>query len=214
MEDLILHEEKEHRGYTCKVYFDPDPWSPDDWDTLGTIYSNSRSYNPQNHSIEEILIEDEDGKMHIDPDYIYVNIYAYEHSGIALSTSRTGQFADRWDSGLFGVMAVEKDKAKKEFGDPSVPENYEKIVKCLCSEVECWDTYYKGLVFGYIVYDENECEVDSCWGYYGLPEGADEAMEEGLGIINYRVDKQEAEEAAYKAKVEKYEAICEPFWID
>ncbi len=214
MNDLILHEEKEHRGYTCKVFYDPDPTPPSDWDNLGIIYSNSRNYDPYGHNIDEILIEDEDGSLHIDPDYIFVKIYAYEHSGIALSTSRTGQFADHWDSGLFGVMAVEKCKAEKEFGDSSIPENYDKIINCLCCEVEEWDNYYQGMVFGYIVYDENECEVGSCWGYYGLPEGADEAMEEGISIIDYRVDKQEAEEAAYKAKVEKYETICEPFWID
>ena len=194
MSDELIYEQEEVRGFNCKVVYDPDPTSPDDWDTLGTIYSNSRSYNPQNHRIDEILVEDEEGNNHIDPDYIYVNIYAYIHSGVALSCSRGGQFSDPWDSGLFGVMACERSKAEKEFGDLNVPENMERVLKCLEGEVECWDCYYQGRVFGYEVVDENDDVVDSCWGFYDY-DGAKEAMEEAKGIAEYRADKIEKENA-------------------
>jgi hypothetical protein len=214
MDDSLLHEEKEHRGFTCKVYYDPEPTSPNDWDMLGTIYSNSRRYDPCGHSIDEILVEDEEGNNHIDPDYIYVNIYAYIHSGIALSCSRSGQFADSWDSCLFGVMAVEKSKAAEEFGDPSIPENYEKIMKCLEGCVECWDNYYQGMVFGYVVEDEEGFELDSCWGFYGYPDGAKEAMEEAIGYADYYANKKEREQAEEVDKIMLAECLCEPFWID
>lgn len=152
MYEPIIYKEQEHRGYTCRVVYDEDPTSPDEWDQLGVLYSNHRDYNPQNHRIDEILVEDEDGNTVVDPDYIYVKVWAYIHSGIALSCSRTGQFSDPWDSGLFGIMAVHKDKAEKEFGDLSVPENLERVLKCLegklkigtyivrerCSALRCW----------------------------------------------------------------------------
>jgi len=212
--DDIIYKKQEHRGYTCKVVYDPDPISPDDWDTLGTIYANSRNHNPQNHTLDEIMVEDEtdDAGMHIDPNYIFIRIYAYEHSGIALHASTSPQRCG-WDEYLFGVMAVHKDKAAKEFGDITNVENYEKVMKCLGGEVECWDMYYQGQVFGFEVLDEDDNEVDSCWGFYGY-EGAKEAMQEGIGIIDYRVDKKEREEAEEAARIQYYEMITEPFWID
>lgn len=211
--DPIIYESKEHRGYTCRVVYDQDPTSPDDWDTLGTIYANSNSYNPQNHHMDEIVETADDGCWHVNKDYLYVKIYAYIHSGIALSCSRGGQFSDQFDSAFFGLMAVHKDKAIKEFGDPTEPENYEKIMKCLEGEVECWDMYYQGQVFGYEVLDEDEDVIDSCWGYYGY-DGAKEAMAEGIGIIDYRVDEAERKEAEEAARIQYYEMITEPFWID
>lgn len=208
-----IYKEKEHRGYTCRVVYDPDPISPDDWDTLGTIYSNSRNYNPQNHTLDEIMVEESDGTgFHIDRNYLYVRIYAYEHGGIALHAA-SGPIKCGWDEYLFGVMAVHKDKAAKEYGDMTNVENYEKAMKCLEAEVEVWDMYYQGQVFGYEVLDEDECVVDSCWDYYGY-EGADEAMAQGIGIIDYRVDESERKEAEELARIQHYEMITEPFWID
>ena len=213
MYEPIIYKEQEHRGYTCRVVYDEDPTSPGEWDQLGVLYSNHRDYNPQNHRIDEILVEDEDGNTVVDPDYIYVKVWAYIHSGIALSCSRTGQFSDPWDSGLFGIMAVHKDKAEKEFGDLSVPENLERVLKCLEGEVKDWDIYCQGEGFGFEVLDEDDCVIDSVWGYYGY-EGAEEAMKDGIDSIDYRVDKQEREEAERQARIERYEMVTDPFWID
>lgn len=214
MSDMTLYKETEHRGYTCKVYFDPDPISPAEWDTLGTIYSNSRGYDPCKHKIDEILVEGDDGFMHIDPEYVSVPIYCYEHGGIALHTARTGQFADKWDSGLFGVMAVHKDKIKEEgFGDIRIKSNLDNVINCLSSEVESWNMYYQGIVFGYVVENEDGCETDSCWGFYGF-DGAEEAMAEGIGIIDAIVDEAERKEAEETARIQHYEMVTEPFWID
>lgn len=210
--DLIIYEKQEHRGYTCKVYYDPDPTSPNDWDTLGTIYSCHRDYNPQRHKMDEIIYWDEEGKWHVDENYIFVLIYFYEHSGIAIWSSRDTQRCG-WDSGLFGLMAVHKDKAAKEFGDMTNAENYENAMKCLEAEVEEWNLYCKGEVYGFEVLDEDDCVIDSCWGYYG-DEGAEEAMSEGIAIIDNIVDKAEKEEAEHQAHVQLCERICEPFWID
>lgn len=210
MYNLILDSEKKHRGFTCKVYYDPDPLSPDDWDTLGTIYSNHRNYNPQKHRMDEIIWFDEEGNWHVDDDYIYVRMYMYEHGGITVWSSREPQRCG-WDSGLFAIFAVHKDKAAKEFGDVSNPENYERVMSCLEAEVEAWDTYFRGEVYGYVIEDENEAEIDSCWGFYCEPE---EVMEEAIRIADWKADKIEKEEREIAERIEKYEMICEPFWID
>ena len=210
MYDRILDSEKKHRGFTCKVYYDPDPWSPDDWDMLGTIYSGHRRYNPQKHRMDEIVWFDEEGNWHVDDDYIYVRMYMYEHGGITVWSSREPQRCG-WDSGLFGIYAVHKDKAAKEFGDVSNPENYERVMSCLEAEVEDWDTYFRGEVYGYAIEDENGAEIDSCWGFYCKPE---EVMKEAISIADWEAEKIEKEEREIAEQIEKYEMICEPFWID
>ena len=207
----LVYEEKQHRGYTCKVLYDQDPISPDDWDTIGKIYSGHREHNPQNHKIDEIIDWDEDGKWHINKDYIFVYIHFYEHSGLTIWSSRKMPDGYGWDSGFFGLYAVHKDNATKEFGDLSNEENYERLMKCLEVEVEAWDMYYRGEVYGYEVYEEDGSFIDSCWGFYGEPE---EVMKEAISIADYEADEKERKAAEEAARVELYERICEPFWID
>ena len=210
MDDMILYEEKMHRGFKCSVYYDPDPMSPDDWDTLGTIYSCHRKYNLQRHKMKEIIEYDEDGNWHVDKDYLYVLIYYYDHGGLCLWSSSELQRCG-WDEGLFGLMAVHKDKAAMEFGDMSNPENYERAMNCLDAEVKCWDTYVRGEVYGYVVEDEDGYEVGSCWGFYDDPE---DVMKEAISIADGMADRREKAEREKAERVAKYEMICEPFWID
>jgi len=104
-------------------------------------------------------------------------VYAYIHSGMTISTERTGQFTDRWDSGQLGVIYILHDKIIEEWGDLS-PESMEKATKCLIAEVEELDCYLTGQVYGYVITRPSETcphcqhnhgpeEVDSCWGFIG-----------------------------------------------
>lgn len=111
-----LYQTIEYRGYNINIKHDYDPESPREaWENLGTIYSNHRSYSPDNKSIEDLTdqecYQDDNGKFDtdkLDEDYIWMPIYAYIHSGITVSCRRHGVYRDRWDSGLFGIIAVEK----------------------------------------------------------------------------------------------------------
>ena len=200
---------KEHRGYTCKVYFDPDPTSPEDWNLLGTMYNQGR-YRFQGHNMDEVVGLDEDGNWFVKPEYIFVRVYIYDHSGITIWSAREPQRTG-WDSGLVGIYAVEKTKAEREYGDLSNPKNLENVLVCLESEVEEWDRYCRGEVYGYVVEDEDENEINSCWGFYCEPE---EVMEEAISIANWYADKKEREEKEEAERIRLYEMVCEPFWID
>ena len=192
MEDRIYKQE-EYRGYTIKVLYDYDPESPRAWDNLGTIYSNSRSYDPDGHSIEEI-IDSETGKLDKEfvKNHIMLHIYAYQHSGITISTSRGGQFSDPWDSGLFGIIAISNEDAIKNWGKQiCTKEVREKALKCLEGEVETLDQYYTGDVYGFIIEDEDGCEIDSCWGYYGSEWIDKDLIPECKAIIDHAIEAQE-----------------------
>lgn len=129
--------------------------------------------------------------------YLILPLYLYDHSGITMST---GRFSDPWDSGQVGWIYCTKKKAVEEFGKKVLTKAVrEKALKYLESEVETYDQYLTGDVYGYVIENSDGDDVDSCWGFFGLDyrkkeaidnvpdepclaggEGADEAMEATL----------------------------------
>lgn len=130
-------------------------------------------------------------------------LYLYDHSGITMST---GPFSCPWDSGQVGWIYLSKEKTFEEnlgwistelraTGDPAIlnnPKNWEhpnnknwkKIAyHHLQSEVETYDDFLTGNVFGYKLYEIDEdgnagCEIDSCYGYYGDEYGRNGILSE------------------------------------
>jgi len=96
--------------------------------------------------------------------YIVLPLYLYDHSGI---TMRTTPFSCPWDSGQVGVIFVEKNKVREEYGWKVITaKRKEKILERLKGEVETYDQYLRGEVYGFRKLVDGE-EVDSCWGFYG-----------------------------------------------
>ena len=88
-------------------------------------------------------------------------LYLYDHSGLSMSA---GSFGCPWDSGQVGVIWVSHERIREEYGDLT-SETIEKARKVLQGEVEVYDLYLRGNVFGFFAeYDDGE--EDSCWGFY------------------------------------------------
>ena len=113
----------QHKGYTINIDYDPSPESPREWDDLSTIYSNSRRYDFDGHGIEE-LIQEVGGNIYdsvipwdlIAKKYYYRKVWMYDHSGVTVRTAEENPWGNgymAWDSGLAGVIVVDKKKAKK-----------------------------------------------------------------------------------------------------
>lgn len=200
-----VYKTEEYRGYTINIYYDYNVESPREWDNLGTIYSNSRSYSPDNHSIEEIMNDDHTGiSQEFKENYIWLKIRCYQHSGLTISVNDDYPYNDPWDSGLFGIIAVSKEEAIKEFGKKICTKRVrEETLNRLRGEVETLDMYYTGDVYGFVIEDENGDEVDSCWGYFGsndideymIPECKniiDSILEERQKVHNERIEKVKA----------------------
>jgi hypothetical protein len=192
MEDRLCKQE-EYRGYTIKVLFDYDPQSPREWDNLGTIYSNSRRYDPDKHSLGEILNDEETGfSEDFKKNYIWLKIRGYEHSGLTISVSGGYPYNDPWDSGLFGVIAMSKEDAIKNWGKKICTKKVrEKALEHLEAEVETLDQYYTGDVYGYVIENEDGDEIDSCWGYFGYEWIDKEMIPECKAIIDNDIRKRE-----------------------
>lgn len=127
-------------------------------------------------------------------DVVFLNVYAYIHGGIAISTSRTGQFADYFDSGQLGIIYMTAETYRKEFGKKLL--NRKKALARLQSEVDEYNDYLTGNVWGYVVTDtETDDELDSCWGFIGDLKYAQEAGEGDL-VANFEREKKETKTVA------------------
>jgi hypothetical protein len=149
-------------GLTISIEADEDCQDPCDmFDDLGTMVCCHSRYNlghkqDTNEAIEELAN---------DPQNIVLPLYLYDHSGITMNT--TG-FSCPWDSGQVGIIYVSKEKIRSEYGVKRIsPKLRAKVLKVLKGEVETYDDYLTGNVWGYTVADASGDIIDSCWGFYG-----------------------------------------------
>jgi hypothetical protein len=153
-----------------KVLHDSSADSPREWDNLGTMVcfhnrydlGDNHNYNSDDYNNWEEMkkaIEKEENTAVILP------LYLYDHSGISIST---GAFSCRWDSGQIGFIFISKEKAIQEFGGKIVTAKLkERLVGILEGEVETYDQYVRGEVYGFQIVDEDDNHIDSCYGFYG-----------------------------------------------
>lgn len=152
--------------------------------------------------------------------YVYLNIHCYEHSGITISCSNGYPYNDRWDGGQCGwIYTTKKEvigcggmiRGKSGKYIKVTDKNWKQAAYLwMKGEVEIYDQYLQGDVYGYIcdeldaddqaslespmgeLFDEegltwNE-DVDSCWGFYSREWGNslfEYIMENGIG--NYKL---------------------------
>ena len=154
-------------GNTLEIYRDDFAESPREWDNLSTFYCFHKRYNlGDKHNIDHgdysswDELEQENFNQEDD---IIVNLYMYDHSGISIATH---PFACRWDSGQVGIAVITKAEIIENYGDDS-PASRAKALKCLESEVDTYNDYVQGEVYGYTLLDSEGEEIDSCFGFYG-----------------------------------------------
>lgn len=170
---------------TVKLIRDSDAESPRSWDNLGTMACAHKRYNLGDEDgtrealqiIYKHLSDKQLDEMGFDdgelPDIqaalektgqvIMLPLYLYDHSGITMSTS---SFFCRWDSGQVGFIYVSKAKVRQEYGWKLLTkERIAKIEGILKGEVEVYDQYLTGDVWGFEVTEDDQ--EDSCWGFFG-----------------------------------------------
>jgi hypothetical protein len=104
-------------------------------------------------------------KKSLEANYIILPLYLYDHSGITIST---GPFSCPWDSGQIGYIYITKEKARKEYSWKYMTKSrIKRIINYLENEVETYDQYLTGDVYGYRISNEDDDHIDSCWGFYG-----------------------------------------------
>ena len=169
-------EEFEYANCNITIDYDDSPESPREWDNLGTMVCWHSRYNlGDSHSFDD----PQEFLNTVEPNDIVLPLYLYDHSGITMST--TG-FSCPWDSGQVGYIHITAEKIREEYSVKRVSKKLkERVTNYLVGEVETYDQYLTGDVYGYTVEHKKSGEEDSCWGFYGI----DFAIEEAKSIAEY-----------------------------
>lgn len=111
----------------------------------------------------------------LEPYLEWMPLWLYDHSGITMSCgARTGQYADRWDSGCVGWIVMTKQQVENNWGKDVAWRD--KAIEVMKSDVDIYDKYLTGDVYGFILYEAHSAndrdepeweETDSCWGFFG-----------------------------------------------
>lgn len=187
-----IHKQETYKGFNINIERDSDAESPREWSNIGTMYTMHRRYQPEEDFYKhfewnEVFDENRNLLPAFEKRYIALKFYLYDHSGQTVSTS---PFSCPWDSGLFGIIAVSVDSVKKEYGWKKITkERREQIEGYLRGEVETYDQYLTGEVYGYTISEveneENKLD-DSCWGFFG-DDGIEQIIEEAKSYIDLHI---------------------------
>jgi len=155
-----------------KLVIDYDTWADDprNWDNISKMICFHRRYDlgdkhSYSHSdydswdeMERVIIKNEDVA-------IILPLYLYDHSGISISTS---PFSCPWDSGQVGFVCVSKDVVRNEYGVKRITKDVrEKANQILLAEIDTYNKFIEGEVYGFQILSEDDDVEDSCWGFYG-----------------------------------------------
>lgn len=202
-----MEEKIEYHGYTIEVVQDEDCESPDKWgnDDMFLVYDHRqfcverKGYDPE--SIFQHIMET---KKPMYEDYHVIPVYAYIHSGVALSLgSSFGQDPGGWDTSFRGFVLVKKMKGWSWRKDSAR--------KCAKALIEEWNMYLSGDVYGVKLLDPEGDEVDACWGYYG-EEGVKEAIAERKALADREIRNNLARRRDRLKQLIKARAPLEARW--
>jgi hypothetical protein len=161
-----------------RIFSDESPENPRKWDNMAKFICFHKRYDlgdkhDYDHSdysgwdeMKEAIIKNEKA-------VIVKPLYMYDHSGITIATT---PFSCPWDSGQIGWVIVTREAIKECFGVKRITkEILERAEKNLNDEVEIYDQYVRGDVYGFEVVKVSTCNkdheheehVDSCWGFFG-----------------------------------------------
>jgi len=149
---------------------DIDPESPREDTNLGIMVCSHNRYNLGDRAPNEVerralrngswpllrrFLRRYEGAVELLP------LGLYDHSGLRMYVGggKLGGYA-AWDSGTVGYIYATKETVET-CGTP-----LGRVKECLEAEVEVYDQFLSGDVWGYVVEVDGDQE-DSCWGYFG-----------------------------------------------
>jgi len=172
MQEYLI-EEQEYKGCKVKIYQDPEPDDPRNWDNLGTMVCFHKRYDLGDttdltsdrfegwEELEQHLIKEKQAE-------VIAPLYMYEHSGISI---KIGSFYGcglpqghaRFDSGQIGFVYVSRETLLKEYGVKRITKKVKDTArKVLEGEVDTYNKYVSGQVYGFVAEDKKEEQIESC----------------------------------------------------
>ena len=161
----------ENERYKLEIFDDLDPTNPREFDNLGImvcfhsryILGDETNLKSSDFSSWEEL---ESYLYKIEKALIVIPIFMYDHSGLSVNT--TG-FSCPWDSGQIGYIYTSKERIRNEYSCKRISKKLkEQVREMLVSEVDSYNQYLSGDVYGFNVTDKQSGEeLNSCYGFFG-----------------------------------------------
>lgn len=191
----------------AEIYVDEDPESPREWDNVGHMVAFHKRYELGDKTdlnsdmfnswgdLQKYLFETKKA-------VVVLPLYLYDHSGLRM---KVGDFKGllpqghyEFDSGQVGFIYTTKEDIKNMLGVNKVTDKVRKRAeKILKGEVETYDQYLIGDVYGYRTFEEKPVtvtkkygdgtkkivktkedeEIDSVWGFFGRKTAIAEAKD-------------------------------------
>lgn len=169
-----------HKEHTVETHYDVDPSNPrKEFDHVGKMVCFHKRYDlGDKHDLRSSDFNGwEEMQAHLEKEgaIIILPLHLYDHSGITMSI---GGFSCSWDSGQVGFIYVTREAILEAWGGKRLSKKKLAAAEaCLRAEVEEYDSYLTGRVFGYIVKDPQGQEIDSCWGFYSEKHAIESAKD-------------------------------------
>ncbi len=188
----------EYKGYNILIEQDCDVENPyKDYDQLSDIVGWTRGYDLD--SCDQA--KEYDSPKAIEEAYkrgelaFYQPLFAYIHGGIIVRMAKGNPYSCQWDSGLAGMVYVTMEKAKEEFPTLSGRTLWLACEKVAKGEVEVFDQYLTGDVWGYWVWkadgSEDKLDGESCWRFYGYDYCLESAKQEVDSLIEAKAKREQ-----------------------
>ena len=162
-----------------RIVQDEDVETPRNWGNLSKmIFTGGQEHLGDKHEVDfdysfdsrQEFIErgEEIVRKHFKDVAVCYAVHMYKHSGESISIDYSGQYTCRFDSGTIGFAIVTKEDIRKEYNIKRVTQKYiDKCENIVRGEIETLNQYISGEVYGYVVEDEDENIIDSCYGFFG-----------------------------------------------
>lgn len=180
------HKELECKsGRILQIFFDQNAESPREWDNRGVMacfhnkytLGDKVSFSPhdfENWTFMKAYIETVLGAV------ICLPLSIYDHGSIMIKIGDHRGF----DSGRIGFIYLTQNSLDNDYesqgdgdgllDDESEVSYHNRLTSYLESEVEVYNQYLEGDVYGFKLIERTEhndadkdVEIDSCWGFYG-----------------------------------------------
>lgn len=166
--DVYERRVETYKSQILEVHVDPEPLNPrtayEHFSLMPCVHSRY-SLGDLFPTIDEFRELQKDGKV-----LAWLPLYLYDHSGLTMNTKG---FHCPWDSGQVGYIYY-TEESLRDHGFKEIPEE-NKLLDMLRAEVEEYDRYLRGEVYGFKAYeliminpsgDISQYGItDSCWNF-------------------------------------------------
>ena len=175
-------------NYILRLFYDECPTNPrEDYNLTRMVCFHNRYQLGDDHDLKTDDFngwkEMEEYITRTEKPIVIKSLYLFDHGGITIGVK---PFGDRWDSGQVGFVYIRKEDVRNEFSIKRCGQNMvERCSVLLDGEVEVYDKYLRGEVYGYDIVrvKENGDEegLERCGDY--LDE--EQCVHDGMVSLNW-----------------------------